>query len=173
MSRRPAGTAASTPALTVLREAGVVHTLHPYEQDPCAGLPYGHEAARALGVDPARVLKTLVVKIDRGGGRGGAVHLVIALVPVSTSLDLKALAATLGGKQASLAEPAAAERATGYVLGGISPLGQRRPLPTVVDSTAFDHATVLVSGGRRRLDIELRAGDLVAITGARTALIHR
>lgn len=98
---------------------------------------------------------------------------MVALVPVSTSLDLKALAVTLGAKQASLAEPAAAERATGYVLGGISPLGQRRPLPTVVDSTAFDHETVLVSGGRRGLDIELRACDLVTITGARMALIHR
>ena len=154
MSRRKHG---GTPATVALDRAGVEYTLHPYEHDPRAS-SYGEEAAQALGVDPARVFKTLLASLD---GR-----LVVGVVPVSGRLDLKALARTLGGSKAVMAEVAAAERATGYVAGGISPVGQKRRLATVVDASALDHATVLVSAGRRGLDLELAPADLVAITGA-------
>lgn len=123
------------------------------------------EAAQALGLDPAQVFKTLLADVD------GA--LTVAVVPVDRSLDLKALAAAAGGKRAVMAEPAAAERATGYVVGGISPLGQRRRLPTVVDVSALDWATVLVSAGRRGLDVELAPAELVRLTGAVTAPVSR
>jgi Cys-tRNA(Pro)/Cys-tRNA(Cys) deacylase len=139
-----------------------------YEHDPLArerGLSYGLEAAQALGVDPGQVFKTLLADVDGG--------LVVAVVPVDRSLDLKALASAAGGKRAVLAEPAAAERATGYVVGGISPLGQRRRLPTVVDESALSWPTVLVSAGRRGLDVELAPGDLVRVTGAVTAAVAR
>lgn len=126
---------------------------------------FGVEAAEALGVDVARVFKTLVAQVDAA--------LWVAVVPVPAQLDLKALAAAAGGKRATLADPAAAERATGYVVGGISPLGQRKRLPTVVDATALDHPTVFVSGGRRGLDVELAGPDLVRLTSARTAPIAR
>lgn len=163
MSRRAAP--AGTPALRTLQQAGVAHTVREYTHDPRSELSFGMEAAQALGVDPARVLKTLVAEVD------GA--LVVAVVPVTGELDLKALAAAVGGKRATMAEPAAAERATGYVVGGISPLGQRRRLTTVVDETALEHATVLVSAGRRGADVELAPADLLALTGARTARIGR
>lgn len=146
-----------TPATLALERAGVAYTLHPYDHDPRAS-SYGEEAAAALGVDPARVLKTLLASLD---GR-----LVVGVVPVSGQLDLKALARALGGSKAVMADIAAAERATGYVAGGISPVGQKRRLPTVVDASALDHATVLVSAGRRGLDLEIAPADLVAITGA-------
>jgi Cys-tRNA(Pro)/Cys-tRNA(Cys) deacylase len=123
------------------------------------------EAAAALGVDPHQVFKTLVVDLD------GA--LTVAVVPVDAHLDLKALATAAGGKKAVMADPAAAERATGYVVGGISPLGQRKRLPTVVDSSALDYPTMLVSAGRRGVDIELTPVDLVRLTAARTAPIAR
>jgi Cys-tRNA(Pro)/Cys-tRNA(Cys) deacylase len=142
----------------------VSHRVRPYDHDP-ASASYGLEAAAALGVEPARVFKTLLADVD---GR-----LVVAVVPVSGSLDLKALAAAVGGKKAAMADPAAAERATGYVLGGISPLAQRKRLPTVVDATALTHDTVLVSGGRRGLDVELAPADLVRLTGATSAVIGR
>ncbi len=162
MSRRaPAG----TPALLALQAARVEHRVREYTHDPASGLSYGMEAAQALGVEPARVLKTLVAEVD---GR-----LVVAVVPVTGELDLKALAAAVGGKRATMAEPAAAERATGYVVGGISPLGQRKRLTAVVDSSALDHATVLVSAGRRGMDVELAPADLLALTGATTARIGR
>jgi len=151
--KRPGG----TPATVALDRAGIEYTLHPYEHDPRAS-SYGEEAARALGIDPARVFKTLLASLD---GR-----LVVGVVPVSGRLDLKALACALGGGKAVMAEVVAAERATGYVAGGISPVGQKRRLATVVDASALDHATVLVSGGRRGLDLELAPADLVAITGA-------
>lgn len=140
------------------------HVLRPYDHDPSAP-SYGLEAAEALGVAPERVFKTLLARVD---GR-----LVVAVVPVSGSLDLKALAAAAGGKRAEMAEPAEAERSTGYVVGGISPLGQRRALPTIVDSTAADHEEVLVSGGRRGLDVALAPADLVRLTGATLAPIGR
>lgn len=163
--RREAG---GTPATLLLERAGVAFTLHPYEHDPraaAAGGGYGLEAAAALGVEPARVFKTLLAAVD------GA--LTVAVVPVTGQLDLKALARVRGGSKAALADPAAAERSTGYVVGGISPLGQRRPLPTVVDASALEHATVLVSGGRRGLDVELAPADLVDLTGASVAVIGR
>ena len=134
----------------------------PYSHDPAAA-SYGLEAAEVLGIDPARVFKTLMVDVD---GR-----LAVGVVPVSGNLDLKAMAAALGGKKAAMAEPAAAQRRTGYVLGGISPLGQRQSSPTVVDESALELDTILVSGGRRGLDIELSPEELIRLTGARTARI--
>lgn len=153
-----------TPATVALTRAGVPFTPRPYDHDPRAE-SYGAEAAAALGVSPERVLKTLMASVD------GA--LVVAVVPVAGHLDLKALARALGGRSAAMADPAAAARATGYVLGGISPIGQRRPHPTVIDDAALGHATVLVSGGRRGFDIELSPADLVRVTGAVTAPIAR
>jgi Cys-tRNA(Pro)/Cys-tRNA(Cys) deacylase len=153
-----------TPATKALADAGVEHRLHPYTHDPAAE-SYGLEAATALGVEPSRVFKTLVADVDG--------VLCVGIVPVDRSLDLKALAAAVGGKRAAMAERAAAERATGYVLGGISPLGQRRRLRTVLDSSAYDHATVLVSGGRRGLDVELAPADLARLTDATPAAIAR
>lgn len=156
--------AGGTPATVALTGAGVAFTLRPYDHDPAAP-SYGLEAAEALEVEPARVFKTLLASVD---GR-----LVVGVVPVSGQLDLKALAATVGGKKAVMADPAEAQRVTGYVVGGISPLGQKRPLPTVVDESALGFETVLVSGGRRGLDLELSPADLVRVTGARTATIGR
>lgn len=138
--------------------------MHPYDHDP-ASTSYGEEAAHALDLPPGRVFKTLVASVD---GR-----LTVAVVPVAGELDLKALAAAVGGKRASMADPADAERATGYVRGGISPLGQRRRLPAVVDESAAGFDTVFVSAGRRGLQIELAPADLVRLTGARTATIAR
>ncbi len=161
MAKAPAG---GTPATVALGSAGVPFVLRPYEHDPAAE-SYGLEAANALGVEPGRVFKTLLAEVD---GR-----LSVAVVPVDARLDLKALAAALGAKRAVLAEPAAAERATSYVIGGISPLGQRRRLPTVVDASALAHPTVLVSGGRRGLDVELAPSDLVRLTDATTADLTR
>jgi Cys-tRNA(Pro)/Cys-tRNA(Cys) deacylase len=155
-------TSQATPATAVLAAAGVPFTLHPYSHDPAA-VSYGLEAAEVLGMDPVRVFKTLMVEVD---GR-----LAAGVVPVSGSLDLKALAAALGSKKAAMADPGAAERRTGYVLGGISPLGQRQPSPTVLDDSALALPSILVSGGRRGLDIELDPRDLVRLTNAITAPI--
>lgn len=116
-----------------------------------------------LGVEPSRVFKTLMLDVEGS--------LAVGIVPVSGILDLKAVAAALGAKKASMADPKAAERRTGYVLGGISPLGQRQQSPTVLDESALAFQTVLVSGGRRGLDIELAPADLIRLTGARTARI--
>jgi Cys-tRNA(Pro)/Cys-tRNA(Cys) deacylase len=154
-----------TPAVSTARKAGVAFTLHEYRHDPRAE-SYGLEAAEALGLDPARVYKTLVAAPE---GRG----LWVAIVPAAALLDLKALAAVAGAKRALMAEAKAAERATGYVVGGISPLGQRQRLPTVVDASALAHATVFVSAGRRGLEIELAPADLVRLCGATTAPIAR
>ncbi|HEU4426534.1 MAG TPA: Cys-tRNA(Pro) deacylase [Pilimelia sp.] len=151
-----------TPATVALTKQKVAFTAHAYEVD--AGAPsYGEAVASALGVAAERVFKTLVAMVD---GR-----LAVGVVPVSASLDLKALAAALGGKRASMAEPAAAERATGYVTGGISPFGQRSRLPLVVDATAEQWTTVYVSGGRRGLQVEVAPGDLIRLTGGTVALI--
>lgn len=138
--------------------------MHVYEHDPRRGA-YGLEARDALGVPPERVFKTLVAEVD------GA--LTVGVVPVAGQLDLKALAATAGGKKAVMAGVAAAERATGYVAGGISPLGQRRRLPVVIDSSALEFATVFCSGGRRGLEIELAPDDLVTLTGADVRPLRR
>ena len=148
---------APTPAFASLQRAGVPHTPHTYVHDPRVD-GYGIEAAEALDVAPARVLKTLMVQVDG--------ELVVAVVPVAGRLDLKAVAAALGAKRAQMADPEVAQRATGYVLGGISPFGQRQPHRTVVDSSASTHDTVFVSGGRRGLEIELSPQDLVSSTGA-------
>ncbi|MFC6886230.1 MULTISPECIES: Cys-tRNA(Pro) deacylase [Actinomadura] len=153
-----------TPATVAAAEAEIEYTLHPYEPPPDAE-SYGAAAADALGVPHERVFKTLLAEVD---GR-----LTVGVVPVSGTLDLKALAAAAGGKKAQMADPRDAERATGYVVGGISPLGQRRRLPTVVDESASGFATVYVSAGRRGLQIELAPADLVRLTGARLAAIAR
>jgi Cys-tRNA(Pro) deacylase len=153
-----------TPATVAAAKAKVGFTLHPYEPDPAAE-SYGEAAADALGVPHERIFKTLLAEVD------GA--LTVAVVPVSGSLDLKALAAAAGGKRAQMADPKAAERATGYVVGGISPLGQRRRLPTVIDETVSGFATVYVSAGRRGLQIELAPADLLRLTGGRLAAIAR
>lgn len=147
----------ATPATAMLAGAGIDYTLHSYDHDRRVG-GYGAEAATALGLDPGRIFKTLVASVD---GR-----LTVGVVPVTSTLDLKALAAAVGGKRAVLADPAEAARVTGYVLGGISPLGQRRTLPTVVDSSAGDHVTIFVSAGRRGLQVELAPADLVRLTAA-------
>lgn len=157
-----------TPATVALTAAGIEHRLRPYDHDPRA-TSYGLEAATALGVDPDRVLKTLMARLDTGA-RG---ELVVAIVPVSRQLDLKALARSLGAGRATMADVADAERATGYVAGGISPVGQRRPHRTVVDVSALAWDTVLVSAGRRGLDVELSPHDLVAVTSAATATVAR
>ncbi|MFG2747772.1 Cys-tRNA(Pro) deacylase [Streptomyces xanthophaeus] len=156
--------AAGTPAIVALTTAGVPFTTHAYEHDP-AHPSYGEEAAEAMGVSPTQVFKTLVTDVDG--------VLTVAVVPVSGSLDLKALAAAVGGKRAVMADPALAERTTGYVLGGISPLGQRKRLRTVVDASASGHATVCCSAGRRGLEVELSPADLTALTGATLAPIAR
>ncbi|MFE6865207.1 Cys-tRNA(Pro) deacylase [Kitasatospora sp. NPDC057692] len=164
MARKPKKGGQGTPATVALETAAVPFTVHSYEHDPAAA-SYGGEAAEALGVPAERVFKTLVADVDG--------VLTVGVVPVAGQLDLKALAAAVGGKRAAMADPAAAERSSGYVLGGISPLGQRRPLRTVVDAGALAHPTVFVSGGRRGLEVELSPADLVALTGARTAPIAR
>jgi Cys-tRNA(Pro)/Cys-tRNA(Cys) deacylase len=153
-----------TPATVALTAAGVTYTVHAYEHDP-AHPSYGEEAAEAMGVSPDRVFKTLVADVDG--------NLVVAVVPVAGSLDLKALATAVGGKRAAMADPAAAERTTGYVRGGISPLGQRRGLPTVLDSSARLHTTICVSAGRRGLEVELPPTDLARLTEAVHAPIAR
>jgi len=157
-------TTGGTPATVALARAGIGFTLHEYAHDPRAR-SYGLEAAEELGLDPSRVFKTLLASVD---GR-----LVVAVVPVSGQLDLKATARALGGSRAAMAGKAEAERATGYVLGGISPVGQRRAHPTVVDTTALDHTTIYVSAGRRGLDLEIAPADLVRVTGAITDRVGR
>jgi Cys-tRNA(Pro)/Cys-tRNA(Cys) deacylase len=148
-----------------LRRAKVGFEVREYRHDP--GAPsYGLEAAAAMGVDPAGVLKTLVAETDDR-------RLVVALVPVACTLDLKALAAAVGAKRVTMADPAAAERATGYVVGGISPLGQKRRLPMVIDDSVLALATVFVSAGRRGLEIALAPADLVRLCDAATAPIAR
>ncbi len=148
-----------TPATAAASRAGIAFSVHEYEHDPRAA-SYGLEAVEKLGVDPARVFKTLVVDVDG--------TLTVAVVPVEAQLDLRAL-----GKRARMADPGVAERATGYVTGGISPLGQRRRLPAVVDDSALAFATIHVSAGRRGLEIELAPDDLVRLTAARVASIAR
>lgn len=154
--------ATGTPATALLARAGVAFTLHPYQHDPRADA-FGDEAAAALGVPPERIFKTLIAAVD---GR-----LVCAVVPVAARLDLKRLAAAVGGKRAELADPSAAARATGYVLGGISPLGQKSRLRVVVDSSAATFDTVYVSAGRRGLQAELAPADLVRLAPAELAPI--
>ena len=164
MAKNSKTAGAGTPATVALTKAQVTFTTHAYEHDPAAS-SYGTEAAEAMGVAPARVFKTLVADVDG--------KLIVAVVPVSGSLDLKALASAVGGKKAAMADPAAVERSSGYVLGGISPLGQRKPLRTVVDASALPFETVFCSAGRRGLEIELAPADLVRLTSATVAAISR
>ncbi|MCL2788896.1 MAG: Cys-tRNA(Pro) deacylase [Micrococcales bacterium] len=154
-----------TPAILALRRAEIPHQVHVYRHDPRSDLGYGMEAARALGVDPSQVFKTLMTI--------GEDSLVSAVLPVTGSLDLRALSQTLGIRRAAMAPVAQAERATGYVVGGISPLGQRRPHRTILDSSAQRFETILVSGGQRGLDIEIAPSDLAALTHATIATIAR
>lgn len=156
--------ASGTPATTALTRLGVAFDVHPYDHDPAA-VSYGLEAAAALGVPPAQVFKTLLVTSDSG--------LAVGVVPVDRQLDLKAVAAALGLKKVAMAQPADAERSTGYVVGGISPIGQRKALPTVVDASALRLDRVYVSGGRRGLDLSLAPADLVTVTAAAVAPISR
>ena len=162
--------ARGTRALDVARRAGIPYHVHEYRHDPRAaagrdGPGYALEAVNALGLDPSGIFKTLVASVD------GAI--VVAVVPASAVLDLKRLADAVGGRRAVMAEPAAAERATGYALGGISPLGLRRPLRVVVDASALGRPTIHVSAGRRGLELELAAADLAALTRATVAPIAR
>ncbi|MET9724002.1 Cys-tRNA(Pro) deacylase [Streptomyces zaomyceticus] len=164
MAKKQKKNGGGTPATVALTAAGTPFTLHAYEHDP-ASPSYGEEAAEALGVSPDRVFKTLVADVDG--------ELTVAVVPVAGQLDLKALASAVGGKRAAMADPAAAERTTGYVRGGISPLGQRKLLRTVLDASASDHASICVSAGRRGLEVELSPTDLAALTSAVLAPIGR
>jgi Cys-tRNA(Pro)/Cys-tRNA(Cys) deacylase len=153
-----------TRATDLLARLGISHTVHRYSHDP-RHPSYGQEASEALGVAPERVFKTLVADIDG--------QLTVGVVPVSGSLDLKALAAAVGGKRAAMADPVQAERSSGYVTGGIAPLGLRRPLPVVVDESALGYDTVCCSAGQRGLEIELAPADLIRAAAARTAAIAR
>jgi Cys-tRNA(Pro)/Cys-tRNA(Cys) deacylase len=154
--------ATGTPATALLTKSGIGYTLHPYEHDPRSE-SYGEEAAQALGVAADRIFKTLIATVDG--------KLACAVVPVAARLDLKAFAAALGSKRADLADPAAAARATGYVVGGISPIGQKSRLRVVVDASAEQFDTVYVSAGRRGLQVQLRPADLVRAAAASVAPI--
>ncbi len=160
---------AGTPATVALTAAGIAFAPHEYVHDP-ANTNFGLEAAEVLGLDPDRVFKTLLADVVFDGGRS---ELVVGIVPVTGMLDLKHLAAAVGGKRADMADPKLAERRTGYVVGGISPIGQKTRHRTVLDETAELYDTVFVSGGRRGFDLELAPADLVAITGAIVADIAR
>jgi Cys-tRNA(Pro)/Cys-tRNA(Cys) deacylase len=151
-----------TPATALLGKLGIAHSVHAYQHDPRRG-SYGLEASEILGIEPGRVFKTLVADVD------GA--LTIGVVPVVGQLDLKALAAAVGGKKAAMADVAVAERATGYVAGGISPLGHRRRIAVVIDSSAMGYVTIYCSAGRRGLELELAPADLVRAADAVVATI--
>jgi Cys-tRNA(Pro)/Cys-tRNA(Cys) deacylase len=153
-----------TPATVALEAAGIPFTAHAYDHDP-GTTNYGLEAAAALHLDPERVFKTLLADVDGS--------LVVAIVPVTGKLDLKALATAVGGKKAEMADPAVAQRKTGYVIGGISPIGQKNRHPTVLDETAELYDTVFVSGGRRGFDLELAPADLLRVTDGVIAAIAR
>lgn len=156
-----------TPAINAAKKAKVAYQVHEYEHDPSAE-SYGEEAAVALGLDPAQVFKTLLVAVN-----GDNKKLAVGVVPVSGQLDLKAMATALKAKKVVMANPQDAERATGYVVGGISPLGQKKRLPLVLDSSAESYATICMSAGRRGLEIEMAAADLLKLTLGTLAAIGR
>lgn len=164
-SHDPNGARHLTPAIVLAKKRGVAHRVHSYTHDPSAA-SYGLEAATALGLEPACVFKTLVADVE-------GVGLAVAVVPVDKQLDLKALADALHGRRATMAQPAAAERATGYIVGGISPLAQKKALPTVIDESATAQAEVFVSAGRRGLEISMAPADLQMLTAATLAAIAR
>ncbi|AZI57496.1 Cys-tRNA(Pro) deacylase [Nakamurella antarctica] len=153
---------ASTPAVAALVRAKIAHTLHPYQHDP-RSTAFGDEVVQALALDARRVFKTLVAQVDGS--------LTVGIVPVAAHLNLKALASAVGGKKGAMAPVAEAERSSGYVAGGISPLGQRKALTTVIDASALGFETVFVSAGKRGLQVELRPADLITLTSARSAAI--
>lgn len=154
-----------TPALDLLKKARAEHRVHTYEHDP-KSTSYGLEAAEKLGIDPVQVFKTLLASSEKG-------ELLVAVVPVVGTLDLKALAHAAGGKKCEMADPAAAQRATGYLVGGISPLGQKKRLRTFIDQSAQQFATIHVSAGRRGLEVELAAAVLAEHTQGKFAEIGR
>jgi Cys-tRNA(Pro)/Cys-tRNA(Cys) deacylase len=153
-----------TKATQRLTKLGIPYSLHRYQHDQRAG-SYGIEAATALGVSPEQVFKTLIVSVDG--------HLTTAVVPVAVQLNLKALAEAVGGKKAEMAETAIAERATGYIVGGISPIAQRKSLPVVLDSSALEHEMIFCSAGQRGLQVSLTPADLIRATDATLAPIAR
>ena len=164
MAKHTDAAAGGTPATIALAAAGIRFLPHAYAHDP-ANTNYGTEAASALGLDPEQVFKTLLAEVDGS--------LVVAIVPVTGTLDLRALARAMGGKKAVMADPAVAQRKTGYILGGISPVGQKNQHPTVLDETAELYPSIFVSGGRRGFDIELAPAALLSITAGRVAAIAR
>jgi Cys-tRNA(Pro)/Cys-tRNA(Cys) deacylase len=150
-----------TPAINAVKQARISHTIYKYDHDPAAD-SYGLEASEKLGLSPARVFKTLVVSIDAG-------ELVVAVLPVSAMLSMKLVAHAVGGKKAAMADKDKVQRSSGYVLGGVSPLGQKRPLRTLIDSSARQFETLFISAGRRGLEIELAPGDLASLTNGQFA----
>jgi len=156
-----------TPAVLTAKKAGIHYRLHEYQHD-AGNLNFGLEAAEKLGLAPGRVFKTLLVSLN-----ADPKALAVAVLPVNTQLNLKAMAGACRAKKAVMADPALAERVTGYVVGGISPLGQKRQLPTVIDSSAQEFSSVYVSAGRRGMDIELSATDLCRVVRGSIAAIAR
>ena len=154
-----------TPAINAAKKAGISYRIHEYAHDPNAE-SYGLEAAEKLGVPAERVFKTLVAELDDG-------RLAVGIVPVATSLNLKSLASAVGARRAEMADMAKAERTTGYVAGGISPIGQKKRLPAVLDASAEAHETIYVSAGRRGVEIELSPGDLLRLINGQFAVIAR
>ena len=164
MAKKSKHSESGTGAILALQKAGITPVIHTYEHDERAQA-WGLEAAQALGLDPARVFKTLLVSHEKA--------LAVVVIPVASRLDLKAIAKQLGWKKAQLADPALAQRTTGYVVGGISPLGQKKALPTLIDASAATHETVFVSGGRRGLDLELDPQVLAQLTKASFAEVAK
>lgn len=164
MAKKSKRSEAGTGAILALQKAGITPVIHTYEHDERAQA-WGLEAAQALGLDPARVFKTLLVSHEKS--------LAVVVIPVASRLDLKAIAKQLGWKKAQLADPDLAQRTTGYVVGGISPLGQKKALPTLIDASAATHETVFVSGGRRGLDLELDPQVLAQLTKASFAEVAK
>ncbi len=156
-----------TPAVEAAKKAKIAFTLHQYRHDPSAK-SFGEEAVQALGLNPERVFKTLIASAE-----GDRTQLVVAVIPVAKHLDLKALASVVGAKRMAMANEADAERTTGYVVGGISPLGQRKQLPLILDESALRFETIYVSAGKRGLEIELAPHDLVRLSAGKPAPVAR